>query len=198
MFNPTLIKKRYRILEVVFLTVFLQVIQMCFDRVWPLFDYVLHNSALVIRFRLAILDGDGILRAMTEAGAKTVAEEIADKPRLSVDYLDRALRAIRDAQSATRALVLIYVDDFPFHVYLQLTLPGATTKGTEGTRWVCLFDLLRFLCFLRFLFFCWPIGPAVIGVFTPREACEIQSRVPAMPAALRAVPLRVILEELDS
>ena len=80
-----------------------------------LFDDVLHDAAFIIRNGFALDDAHGSGRTLSDARAKSVAEKVADKPRLSVDELQRAFGAVWDAVAAAVAAVGIDFNDFAFH-----------------------------------------------------------------------------------
>jgi hypothetical protein len=65
------------------------------------------DRSLVIWLRLPRFDRDRALGAVPDAGAETVAEKIADEARLAVDYPDRPFGAVRDAESAPGASLLV-------------------------------------------------------------------------------------------
>ena len=80
-----------------------------------LFDDVLHDAAFIIRNGFALDDAHGSGRTLSDARAKSVAEKVADKPRLSVDELQSAFGAVWDAVAAAVAAVGIDFNDFAFH-----------------------------------------------------------------------------------
>jgi len=70
--------------------------------------------------RLALLDLGDALRAVAQAGAEAIAEEVAHQPRLAVDHLDCPLRAVGYAEAAAVALFMVNLDDFPLHGFFVL------------------------------------------------------------------------------
>src|SRR3989339_1213406 len=126
----------HRFSQVLRLAVVLKMSQMSFDGVGAGFDDIFHNSLLVIRLGLALLYGDGIFRTGAYAGAQPVAEQVADKTRLTVDNLQSPLRTVRDAESASRAPGRVDSDDFTpgDHTFLlALFFPGINTL----LPWLC-------------------------------------------------------------
>jgi hypothetical protein len=63
----------------------------------------------------ALLDEDGVLGAVAEAGAETVAEVVGQKSGLAVDDPDRPFGAGGYAEAAAVALVFIYFYDVAIH-----------------------------------------------------------------------------------
>ena len=70
---------------------------MGFDGVGTMYNDILHDLAFVVRFGLAFFNLNGSDRAVSQAGAKTVAHKIAYKAGFAVDQLNRAFRAVRYA-----------------------------------------------------------------------------------------------------
>ena len=69
---------------------------------------VLLDQFLVKLSGFALVDCDGILGTVSQAGAKTIAEFISDDFRLAVHYLQSAFRTMRNA--LTTAIALLFVD----------------------------------------------------------------------------------------
>jgi hypothetical protein len=74
---------------------------------------VLLNCRNIKSRRLSLHDAQCTLGALTQAGAKTVAELVTDQASLSVNNLERALDALGDALTATIALLFINLNDVP-------------------------------------------------------------------------------------
>ena len=76
----------------------------------------LHAGEVLLRFvfveggGLALLDGDGVLRAVAQAGAQAVAVDFTHQAGLAVDHRDRTLGAARHALAAAVALRLVDPD----------------------------------------------------------------------------------------
>jgi hypothetical protein len=64
---------------------------------------------------------------MAETCAESVAEQIAHQPRFSIYDLDRAFRAIRNAQPAPGAFLMINLDDCSLHVSSSFLILSATS-----------------------------------------------------------------------
>jgi hypothetical protein len=71
------------------------------------------DRRLVELFGFPLLDGDGSFRAVTQAGAQTIAVALRDEPCLPVHDGKRALHAVGDAKPAAIAFFLVDVDDLP-------------------------------------------------------------------------------------
>ena len=93
----------------------LQMLQMGLDGVGALPDDVLHHLALIVGFGLPFDDLNRAQRTLADAGAKAIAEEVADQPRLAVDQLECPFRAVGDAFAAAVAFRFIDLDNFSLH-----------------------------------------------------------------------------------
>jgi hypothetical protein len=83
---------------------------------WRALSYdVLHDRLFIVRGGFALDDTDRALGAGPDACAQAVAEQVANKPRLTVYKLNGSLRAVRDALPAARAFFFVDADYFPFH-----------------------------------------------------------------------------------
>ena len=71
-------------------------------RVLTLLEDVLHNAGLVIGLSLPLLNDDGPLRAMAEAGAQPIAKQIAQQSGFLINELDGPLRAVGEALARSR------------------------------------------------------------------------------------------------
>jgi hypothetical protein len=76
---------------------------------------VLFNSRLIKLLRIALDNGDGILGAVAETGAETIAEIISRELCLAVDNGDGSFGAGRHAHSATVAFFFVNPDNFSDH-----------------------------------------------------------------------------------
>jgi hypothetical protein len=112
-----------RIVQIL-LTLAEQVFEMCFDHRRSLLCNVCHHGLLIVRNSLALDDADRPFRTGTDAGAKTVAEEVAHEPCLPFNELERSFGTVRDALAASRAFLFIDADDLPFHT---ASLPAGST-----------------------------------------------------------------------
>jgi hypothetical protein len=74
---------------------------------------VLLNCRCVKSGRLSLHDAQCTLGAFTQAGAKAIAQLVTDQASLSVNNLQSALDALRDALTATVALFFINLNDVP-------------------------------------------------------------------------------------
>jgi hypothetical protein len=92
-----------------------EMLQMRPDDWCPLSDYILHDSLLIVGNSFALNDADRPFWTGPDTCTKTIAEEIADKPGLSIDELKSSLRAVRDTLTTSRAFGIIDTDYFPFH-----------------------------------------------------------------------------------
>jgi hypothetical protein len=92
-----------------------EMFEMSFDDRHTLPDNRFHHSIFVIGRCLAFDNRDRSLGAGACAGSKTIAEEIAYEPCLSVNELQGSLRAVRDALAASRAFFIVDTDYLPFH-----------------------------------------------------------------------------------
>jgi hypothetical protein len=54
---------------------------------------------------------------MSNAGPKTVTQQVTDQPGLAVDNLDGPFRAVGYAEPAAGTFFFINRDDVPFHVF---------------------------------------------------------------------------------
>jgi hypothetical protein len=88
---------------------------MVFDRRPTDLLEVLFDSRLIKLRGIPLDDGDGILRAVAETGAETIAEVISREPCLAVDNGDGAFGAGRHAQSATIAFFFVNLNNFSDH-----------------------------------------------------------------------------------
>jgi hypothetical protein len=78
-------------------------------------DDIFHDRLLIVGNRFPLNDADRSFRAGTNAGTKTIAEKVTDKPCLSIDELQGSLRAVRDALATSRAFCIVNTDYVPFH-----------------------------------------------------------------------------------
>jgi hypothetical protein len=76
---------------------------------------VLFNRRLIKLLSIPLDDGDGILRAVAETGAETIAEIISREPGLAVDNSDGPFGAGRHAHSAAVAFFFVNLDNFSDH-----------------------------------------------------------------------------------
>lgn len=72
---------------------------------------VRRNGGLVELVHELLFHDDGALRAVSEAGAETVAEIFGDQSRLAVHELQGALGAVGDAIAAAVAFLFVNPDD---------------------------------------------------------------------------------------
>ena len=72
-----------------------------------------HHAPFVVRGGFPLDDGDGPFGAVTDAGAKAVAGQVADKAGFAVDDLQSAFGAVGNAHAAPVALLVIDGDDLP-------------------------------------------------------------------------------------
>ena len=70
---------------------------------------------LVVGLGLAFLDRHRAGRAMPDACTQAVTEQVADQPGLAVNHLQSPFRAVRNAEPAPGALIVVDLDDFSFH-----------------------------------------------------------------------------------
>jgi hypothetical protein len=73
------------------------------------------HGLLVEAFGLAIFDDDGILGAMTEAGAQAVAKVFGSQSGFTVDDFYGPFGTGGDAEAATVAFFFVYFYDFTHH-----------------------------------------------------------------------------------
>ncbi len=106
-------------------------------------DDMLHHGRLIVRQRFALDDINRSLRTDAHAGTETVAEEIADKPRFSVDDLECPLGAVRDAFPAPRAFFFIDTDDLPFHGFAPGYLVILTEIAQSGERVIAFIPVVQ-------------------------------------------------------
>jgi hypothetical protein len=81
----------------------------------PTFGHGFVNLFLIEGIRFPLFDGKGALRALADAGAQAVAENIAHQFGLAVDDFNGFFGAARHAQTAAGALFFIDFDDLAFH-----------------------------------------------------------------------------------
>ncbi|MPM99744.1 hypothetical protein SDC9_146938 [bioreactor metagenome] len=93
----------------------LEVFEVRLDRVGARRGDPLHHQPLVIGGGFAFDQLDRTARTLAQAGAESVAEEVADQAGFAVDHLDRAFGAVRNAVAAAVAERLVDFDDFSFH-----------------------------------------------------------------------------------
>ena len=92
-----------------------KVLEMRLNDGCPLFCDSCHHGLFIVRHGLPLDYRYRTFGTGADAGAKTVAEEVADKAGLALDQPERPFRAVRDALAAARAFFLIDTDDLPFH-----------------------------------------------------------------------------------
>ena len=100
------------------LVVRFQVIEVGGNHVFTLRDDVRHHPILIVGLRFPFVNGNRAFRAMADARAEAVAEQVAYEPRLAVHDLDRAFGAIRNARAAARAFVRVDGNDGSLHYSL--------------------------------------------------------------------------------
>src|SRR3989338_178621 len=99
----------------------LEMLKMSLDSIPSLWNYVFrHDLCLIIRPCLYLFDGYRSLRAMAYAGSKTVAEQVADKPCLAVDYPQRPFLTVWHTKPAPVAFFFVDIDYCSFHFILSI------------------------------------------------------------------------------
>ena len=96
------------------LTMFFEVLKVGDDGVFAGFDDVVHDFVFVIGVGFSFFYCYGIFRAVSDAGAETVAEEVTDEACFVVDDLESAFGAVGYALSAAGAFFFVDGNDFSF------------------------------------------------------------------------------------
>ncbi len=123
----------------------LQMFQMGLYSVCPFFYHLTDHSNFVIGLCLTSLYSDSPFRTVPDTGSQTVTHKLRHKPYLAVNHLERPFMAVWHTESATVALLLIYLNNIPFH--LQVHSYMCKDRSVRGAD---LYQLLQFAIIFYF------------------------------------------------
>ena len=90
-------------------------LQMCQNCVAAFGNHQLHHLGFIIGFGFTLFHGNGTFGAVSDTGAKSVAEQVADQPGFPVNNLQCTFVAIRYTIAASVAQIFINFNNGPFH-----------------------------------------------------------------------------------